>query len=603
MTRKWYESAKLIDVVYDDREKQEPVSKVDAKEEIIVLAAVPVEFARLGFGANTFSGKIKGRALHADDDYIDKGDAAGQEKLFNLNLIKSKHELNERMEVSASASYSGLFSASAKTKFANEQKLNYESVYLLVSVFVTNGRMMLNAYQPSDDFANYLKNDPVDWDGFLRRYGNQFVFSIVTGGEFYALYEFHTQSIEQKKAIEVAVKGSGWGFSAESDFKKELDKIDTDVEITCKLYIRGGKGNLPEIKDDQIIAAALMFPKAVDPESGAPVDYKAETEDYDVVEGFPGFPKDIRDNMDRDEEICNEIVEELSIVEELTQMLDSQGDLDDITASKLNEAKKDLSRVFVDIAKNPMKFHEMPSEPIEEINSIKIEKIWKLMPGELTQISVGSHQHVWGVGADQSIHRWSSIDEKWETITGELVNVSVGADGTTWGVNGVKGGQIFHWVNSSWAQMGGALKLISVGSNNHVWGMYGIGNVSQLRKNSWETRTNAETGTFDLLSVGSDGTVMLLKENRVFKWNKNDESYEPFDGQLSHISVGNAKNIWGIDTESRVVYWDGKAWRPITSTRKLKWLSVGDDGDVWGVDGQGNVYRINQALLDKPAQA
>jgi hypothetical protein len=62
--------------------------------------------------------------------------------------------------------------------------------------------------------------------------------------------------------------------------------------------------------------------------------------------------------------------------------------------------------------------------------------------------------------------------------------------------------------------------------------------------------------------------------------------------------VGNAENIWGIDTKGRTVRWDGKKWQPILSERSLKSLSVGGDGTVWGVDGQGNVYRLNRALLD-----
>jgi virginiamycin B lyase len=608
MARKWYESAKVIDIVYD----VQPIKGLDVEAmpaediaEVPLMASVPVESAHLGLGANTFSGEILGRALIVDDASIDPGIIKGQEKWFSLYLVKDKHELNEKMEVSASASYSGLFSASAKTKFVHEHKFNSESVYLLVSVQVTNSRTQLIEYTPSDGFTKIFKDEEIDWENFLRKYGNQFVFSIVSGGEFYALYEFHTQSMEQKNAIEAAVKGGGWGFQAESEFKKELEKIDSNVEITCKLYIRGGTSALPKIQDDQIIEAALNFPTEVAPESGAPVAYKAETKVYDVVDEFPGYPKAIRVDLESNEEICNEIVKALSHIEELEYTFTLQGDLDEITEKKLSEIKKALSEDIGEIAKSPMESHEMPSGPIEDIKNIEMEKIWTLMPGKLAQISVGSHQHVWGVAANQTIHKWNSKNNKWDPIIGNLVDVSVGADGTTWGV--MANGTIYRWDIDHWLQMpmvlkkldpqgSCTLKQISVGSEAHIWGINPPGDAFQWQKNDW--LQHASEQKFEDLSVGSDGTVMLIEYNRVLKWFKDSNSIAPVEGQLSHISVGNAKEIWGIDTESRIVRWDGETWQPLPGERRLKSLSVGGDGTVWGVDGQGNVYRLNRDLLD-----
>lgn len=319
MKGKWYEFAKTLDVVIDDQ--PEILSDVqrdfqqEAKE-FLVRAEMPLVTSRLGFGCNTFSSDIRSRAVVADDSFIDPGIVQGQEKEFYLDLIKSKHELNEKMEISASASYSGLFSMSAKSKFVKEQKLNRESVYLLVKVLVTNSRSQLKEYRPAEKFAKFLAAKPIDWHTFINKYGDQFIDQVVTGGEFYALYEFHAESVEDRNALEVQLAGGGWGFKAEGEFKKALDKIDTEVNITCRLYIRGGSKRLPDIKEDKIIDAALDFPVDVNPETGAPVVYKAVTKDYFVVDDIPGFPGEVQKKLDRSREFCKRIKLQLAYSED-----------------------------------------------------------------------------------------------------------------------------------------------------------------------------------------------------------------------------------------------------------------------------------------------
>ena len=600
MERKWYESAKLLDIIIDNQPEKilsyEAVAEKDLQE-LPLKAVTPVEHAQLGIGCNTFSGDVRSKALLAGEALIDPGKIQGQEKRYYLSLIKNKHELNKKMEVSASASYSGLFSASAKSTFVNEQNLNRESVYLLVKVLVTNSRMQFKEYKPSEGFAKFIAKDPINWNQFIKKYGNQFIFSIATGGEFYALYEFHTESIQQKNSLAIHLEGKGWEFKAEGDFKKELEEIDTNVNITCKLYIRGGKGKLPEIKEDKIIQAALDFPEAVDPESGAPVAYKAETKDYDVVDYFPGFPDEINEYLNHNKDICDEISMQLVRIENLGQSLIMQGGLDDKTKKKLDNIKECLIDEMQEIAKSPISIHEKPAQLIDRIEKIEIEKVWTMIPEQaLTQISVGSNQYVWGVNGDDLIWEWNSAEYNWKNITGRLMTVSVGADGTTWGVN--RKGSIFRWDINKWKNIKGVLKQISVGGKEHVWGINRNGQVFQWKNQKWALRTDKQTGTFNLLSVGSDGTIILLKENyQVFKWVKEKALFEKIKGELSHISVGKASEIWGIDTKSQVVKWDGETWKPLPSARKLKSISVGDDGTVWGVDGQGNIFRLNITLL------
>lgn len=597
MQKKWYERTRILDVVIDDRHEKMPDVRRDHKQEALLFfagAEVPLETFRLGFGCNTFSGEIRSPALTADDPVVDPGILQGQETEFSFDLIKSKHELNEKMEVSASASYSGLFNVSAKSKFVKEQKLNRDSVYLLIKVLVTNSRHQLKEYNPAEKFAGFLSATPINWDTFIKKYGDQFIDQVVTGGEFYALCEFHTESVEDRNALEVQLKGGGWGAKASGELKKTFDKIDTKMNVTCRLYIRGGCKRLPDIKEDTIIDAALNFPVDVNPEAGAPVVYKAVTKDYFVVDDFPGFPQEVQDSLDRSREFCKKIKHRLALSEDLITNLSSQGDIDPLTVEKLEDIRERLTVLLADIALNPLKIHD-PAPLFDSMDAINVENLWRKVPGpELAWLAVGSYQHVWGINPEDKILQWNNMDKSWKTIPGLLCDISVGADGRVWGVN--RQDQIFHWDITKWGDVGGRLRQISVGSTKHVWGKNKDGRIFQWAGGKWIDRTTTPLINPDHISAGSDGTVVLLKNRRPFRWKPDKESFELFPGELAQVAVGSSRQIWGVDTAGRVVRWDGESWRSLPGLRRFKYVSAGEDGTLWAVDGVGLIYRLDNAI-------
>ncbi len=315
-----------------------------------------------------------------------------------------------------------------------------------------------------------------------------------------------------------------------------------------------------------------------------------------MVDGFPGFPDDINENLEQNNEICDEISMQWARIEDLEQLLIIQGDLGNITKRKLDNIKKHLTDETKKIIEKPLAIHKHPTLQTNEIDEIYAENMWRAVPGQaFGQTSVGSYQHIWGTTPDGRIwQRKSAENEWWESDPkARGIYVSVGSDGTAWVVN-IKN-QIYRWDINKWTGIPGGLKQISVGSKDHVWGINAKGDVYEWANNGWKLHSNAETGTFTLLSTGSDGTVVLLKSNhQVYKWNKDKELFEQIDGELSYISVGKASEIWGIDTKSQVVKWNEDTWEPLPGTRKLTSISAGDDGTVWGVDGQGNVFTLNR---------
>lgn len=116
----------------------------------------------------------------------------------------------------------------------------------------------------------------------------------------------------------------------------------------------------------------------------------------------------------------------------------------------------------------------------------------------------------------------------------------------------------------------------------------------------WLNRTTKSLGQAASIAAGSDGTVIVLKNGRPFRWNAENESFEPFPGEFVQVVVGGSRQIWAVDTAGRVVKWDGESWKPLPDMRKFTFVSASEDGTLWTVDGVGNIYRLDSTLLPTP---
>ena len=61
------------------------------------------------------------------------------------------------------------------------------------------------------------------------------------------------------------------------------------------------------------------------------------------------------------------------------------------------------------------------------------------------------------------------------------------------------------------------------------------------------------------------------------------------NGRLKQLSVGNPKNIWGVNAKNQIFTWTGNGWRQIAG--ELKYVSASADGAVWGVNSKDEVFR------------
>lgn len=107
-----------------------------------------------GVGIDAVNGLIKGDAVIRTAPEEVSG-AEGQKVLFDMMQVETTEELTEALGASAEVNVGmGLFNASAQFNFAQQASVNRYSLYLLVSVSVTNAFRQLRDVRLTRDAVN-----------------------------------------------------------------------------------------------------------------------------------------------------------------------------------------------------------------------------------------------------------------------------------------------------------------------------------------------------------------------------------------------------------------------------------------------------------------
>lgn len=197
---------------------------------------------------------------------------------------------------------------------------------------------------------------------------------------------------------------------------------------------------------------------------------------------------------------------------------------------------------------------------------------WQAVPappaGSLIRVAAGSAGNVWAVNSTGIIYRHVGGDKVWEMIPGRLTDISVAADGAVWGLDrpgnslrykGPAVGPVVGPPEALWDEIGPAISMrlnrISVASVIDVWSVDSTGKILKYVQNQ-----HGWTGLVDgpaLTEIGAayDGTVWGLDSaGKIYKYNGNRLSpvWQQIPGALTQISVGGAKIIWGVNSADDV---------------------------------------------------
>lgn len=183
-------------------------------------------------------------------------------------------------------------------------------------------------------------------------------------------------------------------------------------------------------------------------------------------------------------------------------------------------------------------------------------------PYNFTQFAIINKQNVWAITKDGKLFHLSSETNdnlSWQEeglgIGNKYVSASVDGDIYVVGVDGI----VRYKDQGTWREFPGKWKIISVRNKNEVWG---VGEDDQIYKYSNQTTKEVYPITYNALdvAVSSEGDVWAInKQNQVYCRNATGWQLIP-NRNLSKIAVRNNNFVYGVGTDGKLYFWDGKAW-------------------------------------------
>jgi hypothetical protein len=239
----------------------------------------------LGKGFNSLKGEALGTIFQSDLVYSDPRGFEGQKVDFKMSRIEDVETLYEELGISIESSGRyGLFSASAKFNFAQSSNFNSYSVFYLLSVKVENAVKHIKKYELNPTVAQWLTDGKTE--KFLRGFGDSYISGMITGGEFFAVYEFVCTDESSKTQIGAQLEaeyGSAMftGVEVSAKFNSTVSSASKKSQLKLTTYQSGGVGQRVVTNPEEMIARAKEFPNIVKGDQG--VAYAAILQSYETL--------------------------------------------------------------------------------------------------------------------------------------------------------------------------------------------------------------------------------------------------------------------------------------------------------------------------------
>jgi hypothetical protein len=200
---------------------------------------------------------------------------------FHLTRVSSFEDFLSQLGISAEASGGfGLFSASAKMDYAMQCKIQSNSLFMLVTVKVTQAAMDIKEPRIVKEADDLLANGQME--EFRHRYGDMFVRGLITDGQFYGLIEIKTRTTEQRESVAVKIEASYGGFF-DSSFQYNKTQAQEDgvdsARVLC--HIEGGDINAAiPVTAEAMLERARTFPCEI---TGRAIPYVGLLSSYSIL--------------------------------------------------------------------------------------------------------------------------------------------------------------------------------------------------------------------------------------------------------------------------------------------------------------------------------
>jgi len=242
----------------------------------------------MAFGMGLQSLQLKARGVGVIGDAPSPASIA-QTVQFALLKIDTYDDYQKAFgfDADASASY-GLFHGSAKFNFAEKHSYTSFSRYLVASITVTNEfQQLANPKLSTSANALLAAGHP---DRFYEEFGDSFVLGITTGGAYYAVLEFTSESEADLHNISAALEVGEYGlFSGQAEFSSAVQRFKGQTSLIVNSLQLGGTDTTQAVNVDDILAKAANFAPEV---RQSATKFSAFLQDYKALD-LPDGPNPV----------------------------------------------------------------------------------------------------------------------------------------------------------------------------------------------------------------------------------------------------------------------------------------------------------------------
>lgn len=253
---------------------------VAATEDASGLAATPVALFQ---GVDSVAGRARSTAATGGH----KPDNTHSGSSYDVCLDATELAKSLHINQSLSVAYKKTASVDQKLDFFRSLHVTTHSVSIVVSARHIESKDTMDSVRLKDGVrAPGTREETAD---FVRVHGDSFVSSITRGGEYFAVYMFYSETVQEQEGLvsELKAKGLFSVVNVETGLQTKLDQFASTSKTRSSLkQTMSGIKNPKFPAEDKIIAFALEYTSL---KLDAPAILDFETEGYERVEKFGPF--------------------------------------------------------------------------------------------------------------------------------------------------------------------------------------------------------------------------------------------------------------------------------------------------------------------------
>ena len=398
----------------------------------VVLSVDENKTLNLGQGYDVLSDRFS-NAIVAVQGSSPAPDAkqGGQIVRSMIDVIEDVSEFRNTLRISISAAARMSFGrASAHYSLFRNIQVNSNDVFALLYVTVLNAPETLYDPRLSDAAKEeWSHQKPAERKGaMIRAFGDSYVSSITTGGEFLAVFRLHTTSRREREEVKASAKASFGLFNAKGSYSSITEEFAKHSRITTEFTRIGGEGPMPNRDVESLLAAAQAFPDLVNPaKGGRPRQiYFTALPLETAPDKLTNIDLSARSAMEKLEDIARvqdriaQRLHDANFVREAPELfVDISPDEAREMVETLESAKTEMGRLADDVIED--RFRDWSSNKVDEVSGLPVPPLASVGAEIPLKITLAAFEH------GNLLKDYISTQNTWITFN-SLVGVTIECD-------------------------------------------------------------------------------------------------------------------------------------------------------------------------------